>query len=83
MFTIHFFQEEQPKIGEMVLVQIDNDETRQATLGRREEDGMLYWKIFDTDMTIAVEGNEKWVDMQELWDSEDLLISEESRINKH
>jgi hypothetical protein len=82
MFCIHFFDEEQPKIGEMVLVQIDNDETRQATLGRREEDGMLYWKIFDTDMTIAVEGNEKWVDIEELWESEDLLASEESRIKR-
>jgi hypothetical protein len=83
MFTIHFFQEEQPEVGERVLVQIDNDDTRQATLGRREEDGMLYWEILDTDMHILVEGNEKWVDMQELWDSEDLLISEESRIKKN
>jgi hypothetical protein len=83
MFTIHFFQEEQPEVGERVLVQIDNDDTRQATLGRREEDGMLYWEILDTDMHILVEGNEKGVDMQELWDSEDLLISEESRIKKH
>ena len=82
MFTIHFFQEEEPKLGQMVLVQIDNDETRQATLGRREEDGILYWKIFDTNMTIAVEGNEKWVDIEELWNSEELLISEESRIKK-
>ena len=82
MFTIHFFQEEQPKLGQMVLVQIDNNETRQATLGKREEDGILYWKIFDTNMTVAVEGNEKWVDIEELWNSEELLISEESRIKK-
>ena len=83
MFTIHFFQEEQPEVGERVLVQIDNDDTRQATLEKREEDDTLYWKILGTDMHILVEGNEKWVDMQELWDSEDLLISEESRIKKH
>ena len=83
MFTIHFFQEEQPEVGERVLVQIDNDDTRQATLEKREEDDTLYWKIFGTDMHILVEGNEKWVDMQELWDSEDLLISEESRIKKN
>ena len=66
MFTIHFFEEDKPKFGEVVLVQISNDETVQASLHENDE-GTLYWEINDTGMTIAAEGNEKWVSLDELW----------------